>query len=91
MEQFNITGMRCIGQVVNTKVNGGRPVPLFEPVPPAGRPSINTMEGWNAAAERANTRAFNQVFGRNPACSDELMAWERSGFDRSFSWAGEAQ
>lgn len=27
-------------------------VPLYEPAPTAGKPSINTAAGWNALAER---------------------------------------
>lgn len=86
MRNVNMPGMRYLGHVSHEQVNQGQPVPVFEPAAPAGRPSINTREGWNAVAERANTRAFTQAFGRSPVCPAELKAWERSGFSTSFRW-----
>lgn len=34
---------------------GGPTVPLYDTEPPKDRPSINTLEGWNALAERKVT------------------------------------
>ena len=38
-------------------------------------PGINTMEGWNAAANRINRRSFVSAFGREPENDAELDAW----------------
>lgn len=82
---FNNQGMCCVGEVSHPQINDGRPLPLFEPASPSNRPSINAVEGWNAAAEKANSRAFFQVFGRYPTCNAELMAWEDSHFSKNFA------
>ena len=84
---FNRQGMRGVGEVSHPQINDGRPLPLFEPVSPKDQHSINTMEGWNAAAEKANSRAFFQVFGRYPTCHAELMAWEDSHFLKNLQGA----
>jgi len=49
MNPFDIPGLRCCGLLL---LSDGSLLPEFEPEAPAGRPSINTMEGWNALAER---------------------------------------
>lgn len=89
LDLFNTPGLRHVGSVTNERVNGGNPVPLFEPVSPAGNLNINTLEGWNAAAEKANRRAFSQAFGRKPSCADELKAWQDSHFSKDFVWSGK--
>jgi len=88
LKGLEIPNLRCVGQVSHRKVNHGRPVPLYEPMAMKGRPDINTLEGWNAAAAKANNRAFCQTFGREPVCSDELKAWEKSNFASEFVWVG---
>lgn len=41
-----------VGYVTNQKVNGGAPVPLYDSKPRTdGKPSINTLEGWNRLCE----------------------------------------
>lgn len=55
----NIPGLHLVGTVSNPHVNHGEPLPLYEPVTPKGRMSINTVEGWNAfceAQERKNAQ-----------------------------------
>lgn len=49
MSPFDIPGLRCCGLLL---LDDGSLLPEFEPEAPAGRPSINTKEGWNALAER---------------------------------------
>lgn len=44
-----IPGLVHVGYV---EVKSGRWVPLYEPAPTPDKPSINTVEGWNALAER---------------------------------------
>ena len=88
MNPFNISGLRYVGYTSNPRVNNGQPVPLFEPVTLVGRPSINTMEGWNVTADKHNRRSFAKVFGREPVCTDELRAWEESHFSKDFQWGG---
>lgn len=89
LDLFNIPGLRHVGSVINESVNAGNPVPLFEPISPAGNLNINTLEGWNAAAENANRRAFSQAFGREPSCPAELKAWQDSHFSKAFIWIGK--
>lgn len=67
-------------------VSNGKPLPVFEPVIPEGRPDINTLEGWNTLANKANRRAFAADFGREPVCDAELRAWEHSHFSKDFEW-----
>ena len=71
-----IPGMIRIGQISHPRVNGGQPLPLFEPIAPENHPSINTMEGWNSLADKQNRRSFAVVFGREPNNDAELRAWE---------------
>lgn len=82
---FNRQGMRGVGEVSHPQINDGRPLPLFEPVSPKDRPSINTMEGWNAAAEKANSLAFLQAFGRYPTSPAELRSWVDSLLYKDFA------
>ena len=77
-----ISSLRYVGEISHEKVNEGQPIPLFEPVAPAGKNSINTREVWNTLAERQDRRAFEQCFGREPVCNEELKAWEQKGFPR---------
>lgn len=87
LDLFNTPGLRHVGSVINESVNAGNPVPLFEPISPASNLNINTLEGWNAAAENANRRAFSQAFGRDPSCQTELEAWQDSHFSKDFVWS----
>lgn len=43
---FDTPGLRYVGEYSHPQVNHGQPLPVFEPVAPAGRPSINSLEGW---------------------------------------------
>lgn len=46
-----------VGTISNPDVNHGRPVPLFTPTEHTdGKPSINTLEGWNAFAQELENR-----------------------------------
>ena len=70
---IQIPGTVYIGQAAHPHVNGGQAVPHFAP---ADRPnSINTMDGWNALADRVNRRSFLQVNGREPVDDAELRCW----------------
>ena len=41
-----------VGYITDQKVNSGAPVPLYDSKPRTdGKPSINTMEGWNRLCE----------------------------------------
>ena len=82
---FNCQGMCCVSEVAHPQINDGRPLPLFDPASPKDRPSINTMEGWNAAAEKANNRAFLQAFGRYPTSPAELRSWVDSLLHKDFA------
>jgi len=83
-----IEGMICVGQIANRSVNNGAPVPLFQTAEPEGRPDINSKEGWNKIAREANQRVFADMFGRQPVCDDELKAWVKSKFEKTFCWKG---
>lgn len=76
MNPFEIPGCVFIGYTQAENVNDGQPVPLFEPAPPpAGRLSINTLEGWTQAANAHNLRSFRKMHGRDPVDNDEIMRW----------------
>lgn len=46
-------GFVFAGYVCNPQINNGEAIPLYDIAdPPAGRASINTVEGWNAMVER---------------------------------------
>ena len=74
-DPFNAPGLRYVGEYSHPQVNHGQSLPVFEPVEPKDRPSINSLEGWNAAADAANRRAFVSANGREPKNRDELYTW----------------
>ena len=74
-KQPNIAGCRFIGYVTNGNVNNGEAVPLFEPIKPPKGLSINTLEGWKAAADRQNRRSFEIALGRPPKDEAEFQKW----------------
>ena len=65
-----IPGMRHIGYVDDPALGS---LPLYEMTG-----SINTLEGWNAAAMKGNRRAFSKAFGREPADDAELNEFVES-------------
>ena len=76
MSPFEIPGYTFAGYVRAENVNGGKPIPLFNPAsPPPGRLSLNTLEGWNTAAKKQNQRFFRSVFGHDPVDDAELREW----------------
>ena len=74
-DPFKAPGLRYAGEYSHPQVNNGQPLPVFEPVEPKDRPSINSLEGWNAAADAANRRAFVSANGREPENREELYTW----------------
>ena len=74
-DPFKAPGLRYVEHISHPQINNGQPLPVFEPVAPEGRPSINTFEGWNASADRANRRSFISANGREPQNREELYAW----------------
>ena len=72
---YNIPGLIYVGTIENPKVNHGNPVPLFKPITPKDRPSINTLEGWNALAETQNLLYFRRRYGREPHNDNELQCY----------------
>ena len=85
---FNSPGLRCTGDISHPSESGGAPVPVFEPVALPGQPDINTLEGWTALVNKCNSKAFRQVFGRDPVCIAALRAWEDKHFSKDFRWEG---
>ncbi|MBQ3194172.1 MAG: hypothetical protein IJB59_11485 [Oscillospiraceae bacterium] len=76
MNLFEMPGCMLIGYVRANNINGGKPIPLFNPAPPpTEKLDINTLEGWNAVAEKQNRRSFRTAFGRDPANDAELTQW----------------
>lgn len=73
-----IPGCQFVGYIAN-KQTGGKLVPLYEPKQPTdGRPSINTLEGWNLLRWKSAERLLQKRTGRNPT-SAEIQAeleWE---------------
>ena len=77
--QALMPGVEFVGMHIDPRVNHGAPTPIFTSKPPAdGHPSINTVEGWNAAADRINRRSFVFAFGREPKNDAEVDAWVMS-------------
>ena len=72
---FDIPELRYVGDISCEDVNDGAPMPLFEPVEPENRPSINTLEGCNKLAAEINRRSFVSANGRKPESEAELNAW----------------
>lgn len=75
MKHLDLAGLLYVGEVSHPNVNQGASVPHYEPMVPENHPGINTLEGWNAAAAKANRRAFTQALGREPKTDAELNAW----------------
>ena len=74
-DPFKAPGLRYAGEYSHPQVNHGQPLPVFEPVAPKDRPSINSLEGWKASADAENRRSFISANGREPKSSEELYAW----------------
>lgn len=74
-DPFNTTGLRYVRDISCERVNGGDPLPLFEPVATEGRRSINTLEGWNNLADEGNRRSFISANSREPENDAELKEW----------------
>lgn len=72
---YEASGLCYVGEYSDQRVNNGQPLAVFEPVAPEGRPSINTLEGWKAAADRVNRKSFISANGREPENDAELSAW----------------
>lgn len=61
-----IPGCCFVGYICNEHT-GYRTVPLYEPKKPTnGRPSINTLEGWNLLRWESAERLLQKRTGRNP-------------------------
>lgn len=61
-----IPGCCFVGYIANEQT-GGKLVPLYEPKQPTnGRPSINTLEGWNLLRWESAERLLQKRTGRNP-------------------------
>jgi hypothetical protein len=59
-DPFNSPALQFDGHISHPQINNGQPLPLFQPVAPEGRPSINTLDGWNqlvAETERRHREA----------------------------------
>lgn len=76
MNLFELPGLSFVGYIRGDNINHGTPIPLFDPAPPPeGRVSINTLEGWNAAVDKQNRKAFKTAHNREPVNQTELDAW----------------
>lgn len=68
---MEIEGLKYIGMHSDSRVNGGMPVPLYEPKERTdGRPSINTLEGWNAFYEERE-RKYPEIGERLTAAREQ--------------------
>ncbi len=57
-----IKGLVFAGYVSDPRVNNGAAVPLYEPAGRKdGKPSINTVEGWNAFVERMERQRLDRA------------------------------
>lgn len=75
MDPFALPGLSFSGYVKADSINHGAPIPLFKPDTPPGQISINSLDGWNAAADRQNRRSFRAALGRDPVNDAELKNW----------------
>lgn len=65
-----IPGCCFVGYIANEQT-GGKLVPLYEPKQPTdGRPSINTLEGWNLLRWKSAERLLQKRTGRNPTSAE---------------------
>lgn len=72
-------GAEFLGMLTNPNENQSAPLPIFTSKPRAdGRPGINTLEGWSAAAREINRHSFIDKFGREPVDDSEVNAWVQS-------------
>ncbi|MEG1075071.1 MAG: hypothetical protein RSF84_08015 [Ruthenibacterium sp.] len=61
------SGLVHVGIVQDDFINGGAPVPVFESKARTdGKPSINTLEGWNAFRYQSAQRTLLCKQGRMP-------------------------
>ena len=79
-------GLRFVGEMSHPQVNRGRPIPVFEPVAPHDRPSINTLEGWNSLAERpenlySRAAAVQYLEAHGREATEEAIAEYRDWWD----------
>lgn len=65
-----IPGLSPLPPVSDPEIKNGAPIPCYQMTG-----AINTKDGWNAAAEKSNTRAFRHHFGREPENYDEVTKW----------------
>ena len=72
---FEVPNLRYVGEYSHPQVNHGQPLPMFEPVAPEGRPSINTLDGWIKYADEGNRREFISANNREPINKEELHTW----------------
>lgn len=71
-------GLILLGYTCEPNVNGMAPVPRYISATPVGRPGIETLDGWNAAADHQNRRSFKAAKGRYPNSRAELDLWMQS-------------
>lgn len=74
MQAENIPGLKFVGTFSHPNVMDGAELPLYKPAPRTdGRPSVNTVEGWNRLRHDLSERHLLERFGRQPT-EDEIQA-----------------
>jgi hypothetical protein len=74
MQAKDIPGLKFIGHYSHPDVMDGAELPLYEPAPRTdGRPSINTVEGWNRLRHDLSEQRLLQLLGRQPT-EEEIQA-----------------
>lgn len=64
-----IHGFRFVGYIAED--TSGKLIPVYEPEQPTnGRPSINTLEGWNLFRRESVERLLQKRTGRKPTCAE---------------------
>lgn len=67
-----IPGCRFVGSIAEE--TSGKRIPVYEPEQPTnGRPSINTLEGWNLFRRESMERLLQKRTGRKPT-NEEIEA-----------------
>ena len=66
-------------------INEGAPIPCYEVAERIdGKPSINTLEGWNAAAQENAVHNYRKLLGKEPPSGAAAMRWQRELIEQEF-------
>ena len=86
MNTTNIPGLVFVGYRSDPRINGGAPTPHYEFAKRLeGKPSINTLEGWNAAAEENAVHNYRKRLGIEPPSIKAAVQWHEDFIERELN------